>query len=316
VAETGVQTWRWSCSKSQRMPAWLGFLVTVVAALSAQGAVAAGADRLVIAVSVPPQAYFVDRIGGDRIETVVMIPPGASDETYAPTPAQMVSLSKARLYVTVGHPDYLFERRYINPFLQTHPEVEVVSMAEGVEFISMRPSEEGRVEHPGAEERYETDPHIWVAPDPVRMAVRNIARALSTADPAHAAEYQENLVRFLADIDALNQDVRAQLAGTEHRKVIVTHPAWGYLTNQFGLEQIAIEADGKEPGPARIIALIETARRERVKTVFVQKGFSRKSAELIATAIDGQVVEIDPLAYDWLANTRAVAVAFRVALQP
>jgi zinc transport system substrate-binding protein len=122
----------------------------------------------------------------------------------------------------------------------------------------------------------------------------------------HAAEYQTNLARFLADIDALDRDITRLLSGIGQRRFLVYHPAWGYFAKQYGLEQVAIEAEGKEPSPVRLMALVRWAREQSVKTVFVQKGFSTKGAEAIAREIGGGDRSIRS---PETGSTRAVAAA-------
>ncbi len=299
--------------------------LTVLAALAACAAgppLASGpSDRVQVAVSVPPQAYFVDRIGGGRVEVQVMIPPGASETSYSPSPRQLVALTRARLYVKVGHPAFLFEANHIDRFLADHRDIRVVDMSEGVEPI-LEGEAEGRPEthgffgeehEPHAEhtEHAGGDPHVWVAPATVRIAAGNIARALSAADPGHAAEYRRNLSTFLAEIDALDREIRADLAAGSTRRFMVYHPSWGYFARQYGLEQVAIETGGREPSAGRLIEMIDRGRREGIRAIFVQRGFARKSAEVSAEALGGEVVVVDPMAYDWIASLRSATRAFR-----
>lgn len=269
--------------------------------------------RIPVAVSVPPQAYFVERIGGERVRVEVMIPPGYSHVDYPLTPRTMVALSRAALYVKVGHPGFEFERRHVDPFLKRNPSIRVVDMSRGMPLLA---GEEEVPDHDGHDDHSHAagDPHVWVAPATVEIAARNIAAALARADPAHVGEYRANLRAFLADIDRLDREIRARLAGRESRKFMVYHPDWGYFARQYGLEQIAIESGGKEPSARRLIQLIELARREEVKVVFVQGGFPRKSAQVIAEAVGGQVLTADPQRRDWLDNLRQVAADLSEAL--
>ena len=221
-----------------------------------------------------------------------MIPPGASHSTYAPSPRQMIALSNARLYVEVGHPAFVFETAHIAPFLAAHPGIRVVDMSEGVDLI-LTGEGEGRAEPAGlfggGEEHDHDhgggDPHVWVAPSSVRVAAGNVERVLAEIDPAHRAEYRANLAGLLADVDALDAEIRGLLAGAPRRAFLVYHPAWGYFAREYGLQQIAIESGGREPSAARLIALVEEARRQGVRAVFVQRGFATKSAEVIAAEI-------------------------------
>lgn len=277
-----------------------------------------GDHRLRVAVSVAPQAYFVERIGGDRVSVTVMIPPGFSHVDYPLTPRRMMALADAGLYVKVGHPAFDYEWRYIDPWLRRAPHVRVVDMSRGMRLLS---GEEGEEAHAGADHGHghsdhdhgDGDPHVWVAPDTVAVAARNIARALEAADPAGAPVYRAGLRSFLEEIAALDREIRAGLAGAGGRKFLVYHPDWGYFARQYGLEQISIEAEGKEPSAARMIRLIDRARREGVRLVLIQGGFPRKSAQVIADAVHGRVVVADPQEKDWPDNLRRVAAAFREA---
>jgi zinc transport system substrate-binding protein len=271
---------------------------------------AAEAGRIRVAVSVPPQAYFVERIGGPRVEVAVMIPPGYSHVDYPLTPRQVVALSRARLYVAVGHPAFEFERARIAPLLAELPGVEVVDMSRGMRLIA---GEGEGSEHDG-HAHASGDPHVWVAPETVAVAARNIAAALAHIDPAHAAEYRANLRRFEADVAALDRDIRSRLEPERGSPFMVYHPTWGYFAREYGLRQVAIEAEGKEPSAARLIRLIDEAKRQRVKVVFVQGGFPRKSAQVIADAVGGRVLVADPQERDWLGNLRRVTRELSEAL--
>lgn len=240
-----------------------------------------------VAVSVGPQAELVRRIGGDRVAVTTMLPPGASDEDVSLSPRQVFALENVQLYVAVGHPAFPLEARYIRPFLGRHPEVRVVDMSGN---------------------SHEGDPHVWVSPETMTVAARNVAAALEGMDPTHAAGYRTNLARFLEDAGRLDREVRARLSAPGASRVfLVYHPSWGYFARRYGLEQIAIEAEGKEPGAAQLIQLIDRARREHATVVLVPEGFPRNSARVIADAIGGRVVSADPLAPDWEATLLRVA---------
>ena len=309
-----------------RRLAGLGLLAlfALFGACAAPGPPAPSSRRIQVAVSVPPQGYLVERIGGPRVAVEVMIPPGASHSTYSPSPRQMIALSDARLYVEVGHPAFLFETAHILPFLASRPGIRVVDMSRGMDLIlnGEGAGEGERRAEPkgffGREEDHDHaggDPHVWVAPSSVEAAAVEIARSLSELDPRHRAEYRANLAGLLADVDALDREIRSLLRGESRRAFLVYHPAWGYFAREYGLTQIAIESGGREPSAARLIALVEQARRAGVRAVFVQRGFATKSAEVVAAEIGARVVVVDPMGRDWLAEMRRAAHAFRGAVR-
>jgi zinc transport system substrate-binding protein len=223
-----------------------------------------------------------------------MIPPGASPATYELSPQQQVALGRSSLYFEVGHPDFLFEQRHLESLLETNPRIRVVDMETGSE-ASCHAEQGGQLDD---------DPHIWLSPRRMRFAASELAAVLVRLDPGGAALYRQNLKELLADIDQLDAEIRELLAGLQGRRFMVFHPAWSHLACQYGLQQLAIEAEGKEPGPAQLVAAIEEARGEGVRVIFVQKGFSDRSARVIAAELGAQVESLDPLAHDWLENLR------------
>ena len=172
-------------------------------------------------------------------------------------------------------------------------------------------------EHPGEEEHGHSglDPHIWLSPPLVKIQARNILSALLEIDPSHRAVYETNYQQFVSQIDKLDTGLKTIFAGKQGLQFIVFHPAWGYFARDYGLEQVPIEIEGKNPKAAQLKELIEHARERGIKVIFVQPQFSRKSAELVAKEIGGQVAFADPLAEDWPANLREVADKFKAALK-
>jgi zinc transport system substrate-binding protein len=256
-------------------------------------------DRLQVTVSILPQRYFLERIGGKHVSVSVMVLPGESPATYEPSPEQLRSLSEAEAYVSIGVP---FENAWLDRIASANREMMMVDTTEGIDRMPMG----GSGDNP--------DPHIWLSPRLVKIQARTITEALKELDPEHEATYQANLERFLDDIEALDADIRQSLSDLERRKFMVFHPSWGYFARDYNLEMIAIEVGGQEPSAAELAELIARAKEENIQVIFAQPEFSTKAAETIAEAIDGQVLLIDPLAPDWLSNMREVADTFAEVL--
>lgn len=296
-------------------------VVAMLAAACGRPAGGRGDAPLQVVVTVPPQAYLVERIGGERVATEVLMPSGSSEETWSPSPRQMVALSRADLYVLVGHPAFTVERRHVLPALAENDRVTVVDMSS-----SQETEDEPAEDHPG-EDRADgdhrahdhaggaDDPHVWTAPRRMRTAAVTIAEALARRDPAGAPAYRTRLASFLTDLDALDAEIRRELASPARRRFLVTHPAWGHFAAQYGLEQVAIEEEGKEPSPARLVELVEAARAEGLPVVFAQKGFPESAARALARETGARVVVLDPLARDWMDNTRETARRLAAALR-
>lgn len=276
---------------------------------------------LPVYVSILPQQYFVKKVGGDMVDVSVMVPPGANPHIYEPRPAQMVALSKAKIYFAVG---VTFEETWLPRFTAANPKMRVVHTEDGIEKIPMLAHHNhdnggkeghGKTGPPREASSGIRDPHLWVSPPEVRILALNICRALQEFDPAGSLGYQANYQAFLKEIDELDSELKRIFAGMEGMKFMVFHPAWGYLARGYGLEQVPVELEGKEPKPAQLKALIEHARKEGIKVIFVQPQFSTKSAQTIARAIGGQVVFADSLSPDWAGNLREQALKFQAALR-
>lgn len=159
------------------------------------------------------------------------------------------------------------------------------------------------------------DPHVWTSPPLVKQQAATVRDTLVALRPAERARFEAGFAGYAAELDALDAELRRVLSGKAQRRFMVFHPAWGYLASAYGLEQIPIEIEGKEPSPQALARIIDRAKVEGIRVVFVQKQFSRTAAEQVARAIGGEVVAIDPLAEDFVGNTRQVARALASALR-
>jgi len=307
-------------------------LLTVSAVIGLLPVPASG--KTAVFVSIVPQKYFVHQIGKDQVDVEVMVQPGASPHLYEPRPQQMVAMSRTQIYFAVGVP---FEKTWLPKIAASNPDVVVVHTDQGIQKISMAahdhpdpggsserqaPAKEGadrkRADPHADRERRpaaEPDPHIWLSPPLVMIQARTIRNALQDQDPVHRQFYEANYTAFIARLAALDEELRNLFAGRPERQFMVYHPAWGYFANAYGLVQIPIEIEGKNPKPARLKKLIEYAKTHAIKFIFVQPQFSAKSATLIAREIDGQVVYADPLAEDWEENLHTIARQINAALR-
>lgn len=244
------------------------------------------------AASVPPLAWLLDRVGGERVETAVLIPPGTSPHAFEPSPRQVAEVAGADLFVAVGDPDLAFEARLVDRLLGEREGVEVVELAK----VAASAADDDAL-----------DPHLWLVPRHLESAAAAIARALAGLDPEGEALYRANAVRLDAELEALDDELRRRLGALAGGKFYVEHPAWGHLAAEYGLTQVALEEEGKEPRAARLVEAIETARRDGVGVVLVQRGVAERAGRTLADEIGAEVVEVDPLAYDVAANLRQVA---------
>jgi zinc transport system substrate-binding protein len=274
--------------------------------------------------SIAPQRWFIEKIGAGRVAVSVMVPAGADAHTFEPKPKQMAELSQAALYFAVGID---FERAWLKKFSAASPRMRVVHTEEGIERIPMRAHAAAHAKPAGSggggkgahghghDHAGGPDPHIWLSPPLVKLQAGRIRDALIQADPQGRPVYEEGHRALLEEIDLLDAELKALFADRRGARFMVLHPSWGYFAQAYGLEQVSVEIEGKDPKPAQLQELIREARAEGIRAVFVQPQFSAKSAELIARAIGARVVTADPLAEDWAANLRDVAARFSEALK-
>lgn len=270
--------------------------------------------KIQITVSILPQKYFVHRIvGGDNLDfdIHIMIPPGHSPATYAPTPQQMKGLSHSKLYFRIGH--IPFEKAWMKNIAANNPHLKIIDTSVGVDLIETGESEDDV--HQDHHHHAGIDPHIWLSPHAVKIQAKHILDAVIELDSQHRELYEENYRLFLRDIDGLDREIKAVLEQYRGKKFMVFHPAWSYFARDYSLEQLPIEVEGKAPNPANLKKIIDIARQENIRIIFVQEQFDTNSARAVAAEIGGQVVKIDPLALDWLDNMKGIAQTLSDALK-
>ena len=280
----------------------------------------ANGQRLETFVSIPPQSYLVERIGGDRVHVTVLVEPGASPHTFEPTPRQVASLMSADLYFGIGLP---FEARVLKKVGSRNAAFSIIHTEQG---IIRRPLDipRGRTQeayHPDAHDGHQgsegsPDPHLWLSIPEIRIQSINIYEALADREPAYRDRYKINLDRLLDDLDRVDATLAGIFESYRGRPFFVYHPSFGYFADRYGLVQVPIEIEGKRPTPKQIERLIREAKAQGAHVIFVSPQFDSKSADIIAEAIGGAVVPIDPLAKDVLQNLESIAVKIRQALKP
>ena len=260
-----------------------------------------------VAVSLLPQAFLVDRIGGEEVETVVLVGPGDNEATYAPSPGKLAALEEARVWFTVGVP---FEKAWLPRIAADRPDLEIVDLARGLP----RRSIEGGDHH--GHRSGEPDPHTWTDPRLAARMALAVGDTLARLDPANDAAYRDRARALEADLLGLHEELAARLAPAAGGVFIVFHPSWGYFADAYGLVQLPIETGGHEPGPRTLATLIERGRAAGARAVFVQPQFSGRSANAVAEALGARVIRADPLARDYIGNLRMLGDTVARALAP
>jgi zinc transport system substrate-binding protein len=285
---------------SKRLSAFVLLAATVTAIASPQTG-----GKPLAAVSILPQRYFVERIAGDRFRTLAIVGPGQSPHTYEPSPRQMADLSGAAVWFTVG---VEFERALAPKISSLYPALRIVDTSAKVVFREL-----GAHGHEGEESG--KDPHIWLGRAAVIAQTLVIRDELVRMDPAGEATFKRNYDSFIRDLGAVFDGLARDLAPLRGKPVFVYHPSFGYLFDELGIEQVAVETGGKEPTQRGLSELAARARKEGAAAIFVQAQFPTAAAKTLAKAIGGSVVPMDALAPDWLDNLNRMGISLRGALR-
>jgi zinc transport system substrate-binding protein len=273
-------------------------------------------DRTSAVATILPLAEFTRIVGGDKVEVTTLVPPGSSPHTYEPTPNQLVNVSRADLYVTAGS-GIEFEMIWMDKIRSVNKEMLIVNSSEGVDLLHLDSHESSSEENETTADKEEhhvhgkegsgTDPHVWLSPVNVKTMVANICDALVRIDPVNQSYFERNRDHYQAQLNEVDSYIRETLSGAPGNRFLIYHPAWGYFAHEYGLEQIAIEHEGKEPTARELVNIVKRAEELGIKAVVVEPRSSNISAEVVAGEIGGGVIVADPLAGDYLQNMRKVA---------
>ncbi len=273
-------------------------LLPMLVLVSCQGK-PTGKEKLQLTVSIIPQKYLVQYIAGDKPGILVMLPPGSNHETYEPAPRDMEKISSSQLYLALGALD--FELSWLDRFRASNPNMNIVNTSKGIDLISGH--EHGHESETAKNElSHGYDPHTWLSVACMKIQAANICEAVALADTANASLYKHNLDRFYRTADSVDLKIREKLSSHKGKAILIFHPALAYFARDYGLTQISIEQDGKEPSPAYMAELVKIAKEKGIKSIFISKEFDTRNAEAIAREINGKVVVFDPMAEDWPAN--------------
>jgi len=280
-------------------------ILSIVFFCGIPGAVSAD-DKLNVVVTILPEAEFVEKVGAEHVNVSVMVPPGANPHTYEPTPLQLKKVESADLYFKIGA-GIEFELVWLDKLISLNKNLQVVDMSRGITTLDAAAHEAdktsaGEIRHAHTGK----DPHIWLSPKNVMIMVDGIRGALIEKDPQHKDVYNRNAGEYLKELEGLDFDIRAKLKHRQGMSFMVFHPAWAYFARDYGLKELAIESEGKEPTIAGLSSIIEAAKKNGIKVIFVSPQFSRKSSEVVAREINGKVVSVDDLSKDYIDNMRYV----------
>lgn len=274
------------------------FFLTVLSTFSLPGWTAKETANKEITTTILTLADFVLRVGGDHVHAEALIPPAADPHTYEPKPNQLKLMQRATMYVAVGS-GIEFELVWLDKLKALNSKMQFCNASEGIERLG---------EDHG-------DPHIWVSPANAIKMVKNIEQCLVRLDSANQSDYEANAKLFLKDLESLDEKIRQMMLEVSNKHFIVAHSAWAYFAKEYGLSEIVVEEEGKEPGANQLAQIIEIAKKNKIQTIFVSPQHNQKSAHVIASEIGAKVVAISDVSENYLENMNTVARLIKESLK-
>ncbi|TKG93389.1 zinc ABC transporter substrate-binding protein [Puteibacter caeruleilacunae] len=265
-------------------------------------------EKPVVVVSIIPQKYVVEKIAGDYFNVQVMVKPGASPATYAPTPRQMKDVGNALGYLKIGYIG--FEVNWMKKLQSSNTEMRMFDLSYGIKIIAGETVQHGDHVH-----YHGIDPHLWMSPKNMLVIAANAYEALVKLAPEQAAVFEKNYANLKDEIEVIKRIADAELNEVNKKEFMIFHPALTYLARDYQLTQIALEDDGKEPSANHMKHVIDEANEHGINVIFIQKEFNAEQAQSVAQEINGKVVQIDPLAYEWTTQMKDIINKLGTALK-
>lgn len=255
-------------------------------------------DKKIIAVSIAPQATFLEKICEDDFEIVTTIPAGASPETYEPTPKEMEKLSDSLIYFALGVPA---EQTILNKLPKTTRVIKLQDLVNDV--------------YPDIKIGDVRDPHIWLSIKRACVIVSKMEEVLSNTDSKNSDLYKKNAKNYILELNSLDNQIKDTFKNCKSNKFIVFHPSFSYFAEDYGLKMYALEHEGKEATAKRIADMIDFAKEQKINTIFYQIENPTKQVLAFAEEIDGKAIMLEPLSPDYINNIKKMAYLLSEAMK-
>ena len=258
-----------------------------------------GSNKQVITVSILPQKTFIEKIAGDDFYVNILLPPGASPASFTLLPSQLKDISMSKIWMRIGYIG--FEFSWKDKIEQANSDMKVLDLSEELELISTENISQGDNKSAAG-----INPHIWLSPKMVKQMSRRITDELSLLKPERKDVYETNYEKFCQEIDILDAEIINMLEKYQGRIVIIFHPILTYYARDYGLVQESLEPAGKEPTPQRMTELINLAKTENIRVIYIQSEIDREQALVFSEEVNGKIIEINPLSPDWAENLKEI----------
>jgi zinc transport system substrate-binding protein len=257
-----------------------------------------GEERPKVLVSMAPYKAFVEFIGEDAFDVICLTPKGADPHFYEAPPKLLEESLQAKLWLRIGE---LGEKKFVDLFKQRAPNMQILNLSEGIP-LQQAPS---HCLHGGEE----FDRHIWLSPPLASLQASMICDLLCELMPARALLFRDRLALLQKELQELDTELADYFAQRTQRAVLTTHPALHYFCHEYGLEQITIEVEGREPLPREVAQLFDKIQEHQIDRVLIQPQHSSQGALRLAEELHLEVGKIDPYAENYFTNLREIAHA-------
>lgn len=257
-------------------------------------------EKQSITVSIQPQKYMLEKITGDKWDIKCLLSNGANPEFYDPSLSHLINLENCKAYFRIGNIG--FESAILNKVRNSNPDLKIYDNSEGIALIS------GTHGH-----AHETDPHTWTSVRNAKMIANNMFKAVVELDPSNKEYYSRHFKSFLTELDSLDANISTMLEPLRGQAFLVWHPSLSYFARDYGLEQISLDTENKESSILRLQNGIDHARSLNARVFFFQKDMDSRQAQAVNQQIGAEIVNINPLSYDWKEQILIIADAIASA---
>ena len=251
--------------------------------------------QLQVAATTYPLVFFSEQVGGPEAKVVQIIPTGVEPHNWEPSPRDIVAIEQSDVFVFNGAGLEPWGER-VAESLKGKSTI-VVEATEGLELIEASGGDEHDGDDNDEHGNKGLDPHVWLSPTLAKLQVRLIANALAQADPNNRSKYERNAGKLEDRLEQLGEQFHSGLAQCRTNRFITSHAAFGYLAEEFGLEQVSIAglSPDARPNPARMAALSELVKEMGGKYIFFETLASPALSETLAQEVGAETLALNPL---------------------
>ena len=269
--------------------------------LASCGKAPSGKKPLIL-VSIAPYQFFAERIAGENYSVQAVVPPGANPHVYEPAARQLSEMGRGAVWFRIGE---AFEAKILPVLKQQNPRLQDVDLRSSVDLL---PAPHQGCSHCAG---HGEDRHIWLSPRAALLQIDQMTAALSAIFPEDASLFAKNAQVLAQECLELDAEIGDLLLQVKNRSFLVSHPAFAYFCKEYGLTQLSVEQDGKEPSPRQIEDVVRRTASSKTKLAIALPQHSNKGLEILAQKLHLSVHTINPYSAEYFETLRMLAHTIR-----